>query len=83
VVVRDPRDISVVHFLDPDTNTYDPIPYADNRRPPISLWELRAVTQQLKDDPLNAVNEEMIFKGVAKMREIEKQAVEKTKLAKQ
>lgn len=82
VFVRDPRDISIIYFLDPDTESYVPIPYADNTRPPISLWELRAVTRMLRADPLNEVNEETIFTGINKMREIERQAIEKTRLAK-
>ncbi len=82
IFVRDPRDISIIYFLDPDTESYVPIPYSDNTRPAISLWELRAVTRKLKQDPLNVVNEETIFQGVEKMREIERQAIEKTRLAK-
>jgi putative transposase len=83
VCVRDPRDISIIYFLDPDTKTYTPIPYADNTRPPISLWELKAVMKRIAEDPLNVVNEEMIFQGIEKMRNVERQAVEKTRLAKQ
>lgn len=80
---RDPRDISVVYFLDPDTTTYSPIPYFNSTRPAISLWELRAVLKRLKEDPNNQVDEEMIFTGIRKMREIEAEAIEKTRLAKQ
>lgn len=79
---RDPRDISVIYFLDPDTNTYVRIPYADSARPPISLWELKAVIDRLKDDPVRVVNETLIFEGVKKMRQIESEALEKTRLAK-
>jgi putative transposase len=77
IFVRDPRDISVIYFLDPDTKTYAPVTYSNNTRPAISLWELRAVTKKIKEDPLNVVDE-----GVAKMRAIEKEAIEKTRLAK-
>lgn len=83
IFVRDPRDISIVYFLDPDTKSYAPIPYLDNTRPAISLWELNAVIKNIREDPLNVVNEEIIFEGIAKMREIEQQAIEKTRLAKQ
>lgn len=82
VFVRDPRDISIIYFLDPDTESYVQIPYWDNTRPAISLWELRAVTRTLKEDPLSVVNEETIFQGIEKMREIERQAIERTRLAK-
>jgi len=80
---RDPRDISVIYFLDPDTSEYCPIPYFNTSRPAISLWELQGVVKLIKEDPLNQVDEEMIFKGVSKMREIEAIAIEKTRLAKQ
>lgn len=80
---RDPRDISVVYFLDPDTATYSPIPYFNSTRPAISLWELRAIMKQLKEDPATHVDEEMIFQGIRRMREIEEAAIEKTRLAKQ
>ncbi|NHR04494.1 DDE-type integrase/transposase/recombinase [Chromobacterium haemolyticum] len=80
---RDPRDISVVYFLDPETRCYSPVPYLNNTRPAISLWELRATLQRLKQDPVSHVDEEMIFQGIRRMREIEAEAVEKTRLAKQ
>ena len=83
IFARDPRDISTVYFLDPDTKRYAPIPYLNVAHPSISLWELKAVTKSLKDDDRYAVDEETIFKGVQKMREVETQAIEKTKLAKQ
>lgn len=83
IFARDPRDISVIYFLDPSSHSYVPIPYLNNTRPAISLWELRAVTKQLDEDPLRDVNEDMIFKGIKKMREIEQEAIEKTRLARQ
>jgi putative transposase len=83
IFARDPRDISAVYFLDPEVGTYSRISYFNSTRPAISLWELRATTKRLKDDPSSSVDEEMIFKGIRKMREIEEIAVEKTRLAKQ
>lgn len=83
IFARDPRDISVVYFLDPETLTYSPVPYLNNTRPAISLWELRAAVAQLRENPINHVDEDMIFQGVRKMREIEEAAVQKTRLARQ
>lgn len=83
IFARDPRDISVVYFLDPETLTYSPIPYLNNTRPAISLWELRAAVARLKENPANHVDEEMVFQGIRKMREIEEAAVQKTRLARQ
>ena len=83
IFARDPRDISCLYFLDPELGTYSRVPYFNSTRPAISLWELRAVTARIKDDPTASVDEEMIFKGIRKMREVEELAVEKTRLAKQ
>ncbi|MEV1005657.1 hypothetical protein AB0I79_62890, partial [Nonomuraea sp. NPDC050202] len=38
VLRRDPRDISRVWALDPDGDSYLPVPYRTMSRPPISLW---------------------------------------------
>jgi putative transposase len=81
VFARDPRDISVVYFLDPETRTYSPVPYRDSTRPSISLWELNAAIQRVTEDKSIQPNEELIFEGIRKMREIESQAAEKTKAA--
>lgn len=83
IFARDPRDISVVYFLDPETHSYCPIPYFNSTREAISLWELRAAVDRLKEDPANHVDEDMIFRGIRRMREIEEAAIEKTRLAKQ
>ncbi|MFZ6731214.1 Mu transposase C-terminal domain-containing protein [Undibacterium sp. Ji42W] len=83
IFARDPRDISSIYFLDPDTKSFARVPYFNSSRPAISLWELQAEVKRLQDDPANSVDEEMIFKGIRKMREIEEAAIEKTRLAKQ
>lgn len=83
IFARDPRDISTVYFLDPITKSYVPVPYFDATRPAMSLWELQAVIRKIKEDPDLEVDEETIFKGLKKMREIEVAAIEKTRLSKQ
>lgn len=80
---RDPRDISIIYFLDPDTNQYEPVPYADRTRPAISVWELNAAVAELEKSPTKVVNEALIFEGIKKMHRIEKESLEKTRLAKQ
>lgn len=83
IFARDPRDISVLYFLDPDTEQYSPVPYRNNTRPAISLWEYKAAKKAIKSDPNNAVNEDTIFEGIHRLRKIEKESIEKTRLAKQ
>ncbi|UZE34732.1 DDE-type integrase/transposase/recombinase [Pseudomonas sp. B21-059] len=82
IFAYDPRDISVVYFLDPDTKTYVPIPYLNSARPAISYWELKAALKRIKNDPSNEPDEEKIFHGVTLMRKIEENAIESTRLAK-
>ncbi|WP_145278809.1 Mu transposase C-terminal domain-containing protein [Pseudomonas sp. URMO17WK12:I11] len=82
IFAYDPRDISVVYFLDPDTKTYVPIPYLNSARPAISYWELKAALKRIMNDPNNAPDEEKIFQGVTLMRKIEESAIESTRLAK-
>lgn len=81
IFVRDPRDISVVYFLDPGEKIYHPVPYFNSSHPPISVWELREVTRRILDTPGAKVDEAVIFEGVRRMRAVEKSALEKTRLA--
>jgi putative transposase len=83
IFARDPRDISQIYFLDPDTSIFVPIPYLNNTRPAISVWELKASIKELRNQPHSEINEEMIFQGIQKMRALEQEAIEKTRLAKQ
>ncbi|QFT11218.1 Mu transposase C-terminal domain-containing protein [Vibrio sp. THAF190c] len=82
IFARDPRDISSVYFLDPDTQRYISVPYLNSQRPTISLWELNAVSSSLSEEK-SPVDEDAIFRGIRKMRQIESDAIEKTRLAKQ
>jgi putative transposase len=76
---RDPRDISTIWFFDPQLKCYFPIPYRNTAHPSMTIWELRKVQKKLKDDGAVHVNEEMIFSALETMREIEQEAVIKTK----
>jgi putative transposase len=80
---RNPRDISVLYFYDPTTKQYLEIPYRDRSRPPISLWELRAVRRRLKVQGVkdDKIDEDLIFKTYEKMRQIEDSAKQETKAA--
>ncbi|MFA6412379.1 MAG: Mu transposase C-terminal domain-containing protein [Syntrophales bacterium] len=79
LIRRDPRDISVVYFWDPDLKRYFDIPYRDNTRPPISVWELRSILKKLKEEGRKNINEGLIFEAYQRMREIEDRAVKDTK----
>jgi len=79
IVRRNPRDISVIYFYDPELNEYFEIPYRDTSRPAISLWELRKVKSKLKEEGLKNVDENKIFEAYDKIREIENKSIKKTK----
>jgi len=78
---RDPRDISVLYFYDPDVKRYYPIPYRDTSRPALSVWELREATKRLKEEGRRDIDENLIFAAYARMRAAEEQAVRETKRA--
>lgn len=81
IVRRDPRDISAVFFYDPEAHQYFEIPYRNTAHPAISVWELRAAQQRVKEEGRAHVDEETIFEAVGRMRERVEAAITKTKAA--
>lgn len=78
---RDPRDISVIYFYDPEVKQYFTIPYRDTSRPAMSIWELRQATQRLQEMGYNQINETLIFDSYEQMRHEQEKAVKETKQA--
>lgn len=77
---RDPRDISVIWFFDPEIRQYFAIPYRNTSHPVISIWELRAAEKRaLEEQPAAPVDEDRIFAAYDRMQEIEEQARKVTK----
>lgn len=76
---RDPRDISMLYFYDPELKDYFEIPYRNNTRPPITLWELKEAQKRLKEEGTKDIDEEVIFRAYERMRTIEEESVTKTK----
>ena len=75
---RDPRDISLVYFYDPNTEDYFEVPYRNTSLPPISLWEYRDVVNVLKKNQ-QSVSEASIFSTYRELDELERKAVRETK----
>jgi len=75
---RDPRDISVIYFYDPELNEYFDIPYRDSSLPAISIWEFNDTTRILKKED-TIINEKAIFDTYRKLDEIESKAIRETK----
>jgi len=78
---RDPRDISVVYFYDPELKEYFRVPYRDTSFPSISIWEHRKILRHLKALGEKDVDEKLIFETNEKMHEVRERAAEKTKTA--
>ena len=77
---RDPRDVSIIYFYDPELKEYFPIPYRDKSQPPISIWEHREALKRAKETS-QTVNEESIFITYKSMRQIEESTAPLTKQA--
>lgn len=81
VIRRDPRDISKIYFLDPQSNSYFEIPYRHLARPTISLWEHKQAIKYLRATGRKELNEELIFTAIRELRDLTKEAANKTKQA--
>ena len=79
IVRRDPRDISKLYFLDPELRDYLEIPYRDQTKPSISIWEYREAERFLLEQGRTAEDEDVIFGGWAEMRQIVEGAKTETK----
>ena len=76
---RDPRDISILYFYDPEVKDYFRIPYRDTAHPPISIWEFREARRRLEKEGVKAINEVLVFESYEQMRTIEDRARRETK----
>ncbi len=76
---RDPRDVSVVYFWDPELQRYSGIPYRNTTHPSISIWELRELRRRLHQIGSSKTDEDAIFEVYARLREREARAATETK----
>lgn len=81
IVRRDPRNISQVHFFDPEGQRYCAIPYRNIGHPAMSLYELKEVRRKLLDEGRKGVDEHLIFEALDKMRARVAEATHKSKSA--
>jgi len=80
---RDPRDIRVIYFRDPDTNEYVPINAALNGLPACSVWEWREASAEAKKrrEPRAKASAEAILDGLERRNAYVAEAFLKTKKA--
>ena len=76
----DPRDLSRLYVLTP-SKSYQAVPYADVRRPPITLAELRFAHAELLREAKGSINEERLFAMHARQQAIITDATKATKAA--
>lgn len=77
---RDPRDISIIWFYDPEVEQYYAIPYRNTSHPAISIWELREAEKRAEEEsPQAPIDENRIFEAYDKLRRIEEDAKKLTK----
>lgn len=81
LIRRDPRDLSRIYVLEPNSNRYLEVSYRHLSRPTITLWEHRRAIAWLNEKGLYRMNETLIFQAIEKMRNIVKTASRKTKSA--
>ncbi|ACO04294.1 MAG TPA: hypothetical protein DEP48_00590 [Persephonella sp.] len=75
----DPMDLSKIYLWDSSIEHYFEIPYRNTLNPKITLSELKQVKKYLSKKKIDQKNEVNIFKEFKKLREIEKEAVKKSK----
>jgi putative transposase len=76
---RDPRNISELYFVDPETGRYTAIPYRDTRLPALSIWELRAINAEARKQGRLEVDESAIREVYEQNAAEVKQAVVETR----
>ena len=78
---RDPRDISVVWFRDPEIGQYFRIPFANQALPPMSVWELKQATERAKAQGMAAVDDAQLLRALTELREQVEESTKKSKRA--
>lgn len=81
LIRRDPRDISRVWVLEPDTQHYLEIPYRTLFHPAVTLWEQRQALIRLRQQGHDQVDESALFRMIQQMRDIAHVAQQSTRKA--
>ena len=78
---RDPRDMSVIWFFDPELKQYFKVPLADQSIPPFSIWEYRIAKAELAKAGYHASDERIVFQSISERRAMVAESAAKTKKA--
>lgn len=77
---RDPRDVSKIYFYDAERKAYTEIPWTRSDSY-ISVWELRAAKEKLREENISNPTEDQIFEALDRQAKRIKEASVKTKKA--
>lgn len=78
---RDPRNVCIAWFFDPELKQYFEVPASDQSLPSMSLWEYNLVREKLRKEGLVDLNPQMLHAAVLDRRKLVDAAAEKTKKA--
>lgn len=81
LIRRDPRDLSRVWVLEPDSHQYLELPYRSISNPAVTLWEHKKAIEKLRERGRAQIDESELFRMIALMRKIEETAAKETKRA--
>ena len=81
LIRRDPRDLSRIYVLEPESQQYLEVPYRTLARPAITLWEHRHAVQTLRQQGRRQMDEGALFDAIEQMRAITETAAAKSKAA--
>lgn len=78
---RDPRDVSVIWFYDPETKMYCRLPTAKLEIPPISIWEYNQVQKYISESGKDNTDQNVICEAILELREQISSSTKATKKA--
>jgi putative transposase len=81
LIRRDPRDLSRIYVLEPESQQYLEVPYRTLSRPAITLWEHRHAVQTLRQQGRQQLDEGALFDAIEQMRAITETAAATSKAA--
>ncbi len=76
-IKRNPMNIQKIYFYDPTLEEYFEIPYRKLYAPVMTLWDLYAVKQYLKNQKIKDYNEDDIFQAYEQLVKIENEVKDK------
>ncbi len=76
---RNPRDISLIWFYEPNSNTYFKVPTAKREIPPISIYEYKQVQKYLRSERKDSKDQQEIYQAILHLREHLKKSITLTR----